>query len=177
MRRREGFSLLELLIAVSVLAVLASIGFRGLGPILDTQARVQAETRRWADMTRVMEQLARDLSLALEPPRSGAPGQLVITRRGEDDITGRGARRVAWRLSEGRLEYLTWPRADARETDAPLVSVVLEHAAALELRLLHADGAWSALPAPSASAGAARALEVQVVLADGERITRLLLLP
>ena len=67
---QRGFTLLELLVALGVLALLATIGWRGLDSILAAQLAVQAEMRRWSDIDRVMQQLGRDVSLAIEAPKA-----------------------------------------------------------------------------------------------------------
>jgi general secretion pathway protein J len=172
----RGFSLLELLVAMAVLALLASISFRGLSSILDADARVQAELRRWGDVGRVMEQLGRDLSLAVERPVQEAAGELVIRRRGEGDggAAQSGVQQVGYRLRAGTLEYLAWPAGPAPGA-APAASIVLEDISALELRALGPDGNWS--PLRGAAGVAPRAVAAEIVLAGGERVWRLFLLP
>jgi general secretion pathway protein J len=165
----RGFSLLELLVAVALLALLAALGFRGLSSILDAEAHVQAETRRWSELAVVMGQLGQDLSLALARPVATAAGELAITRLGESDAGAlqSGPRRVSYRLRGATLEYQVGPSA----------SPILENVAALEVRALGPDGAWAPLrPAPGQAELMPRALEAQIVLAGGERITRLFIL-
>ena len=162
MRRARGFSLLELLVALGVLALLAAMGWRGLGSVLDAQAAVQAEARHWDDVQRVMQQMGRDLSLAIEPPRHEPSGELVIVRLGEEDAGG--PRRVNYRVREGVLEYDAQP--------------VLENVAALEFRSLGPDGQWRPLLRdPRQPQAAARALSAELVLAGGERVWRVFPLP
>ena len=170
----RGFSLLELLVAMAVLALLAAISFRGLSSILDADARVQAQLRRWGDVGRVMEQLGRDLSLAVERPVQEAAGELVIRRRGEADggAAQSGVQQVGYRLRAGTLEYLAWPPAPGA---APVASIVLEEVSALELRALGSDGNWS--PLRGAAGVAPRAVAAEIVLAGGERVWRLFPLP
>lgn len=190
---QRGFTLVELLVAMAVLAVLASVSFRGLSAILEAEARVQSETRRWNDVAIAVAHMSRDLSLAV--PRTvrdiagsarsaiivgnsldGSQGQLQITRIGDGDNASSqgGLRRIEYRLRAGTLEYLVWPATDLAPGAAPSVNPVLENVAGLELRALGQDGTWSATwPAGQQANALPRALEARIALASGERITRL----
>lgn len=174
MPRQRGFTLLELLVALGVLALLATIGWRGLDSILGAQLAVQAEMRRWSDIDRVMQQLGRDVSLAIEAPKAQG-GELVIVRLGETDAgpAQNGPRRVGYRLRDASLEYAV---------DLPSAGVaagkVLENVAAFDLRVLQADGTWKPLRAGSDVPGAAaRALAAEITLGSGERVLRIFPLP
>lgn len=195
--RAAGFSLIELLVAVAVLAVLASISFRGLNSVLDAESGVAAETRRWNELAIVTSQFGHDLSLAVARParddsKSDRPAlslrqapaasgsddgaHLALTRLGDDDGAGAasGLRRVAWRLRDGTLEYLVWPSVDAAPGSLPVVSEVLQNIAGLELRALGDDGVWrGAWPAGGPAEALPRAIELQILLAGGARVIRL----
>ena len=174
MPRQRGFTLLELLVALGVLALLATIGWRGLDSILGAQVAVQAEMRRWSDVDRVMQQLGRDVSLAIEAPTAQGD-ELVIVRLGEADAgpAQNGPRRVGYRLRAASLEYaVNLPSAGAQ------AGKVLENVAAFELRVLQADGTWKPLLGGSdASRTTARALAAEITLASGERVSRIFPLP
>ncbi len=189
---RHGFTLVELLVAIAVLAVLASISFRGLSSILEADAHVQSETRRWNDVAVVVAQLGRDLSLTVPRPVRGSAGevlaamvisgplnetrsQIVVTRLGDSDgaPSQGGLRRIGYRLREGILEYLVWPAVDSAPEAAASVNPILENVADLKLRALDQNGSWSAVwPVGQLINVLPRAVEAQIVLAGGERITR-----
>jgi type II secretion system protein J len=174
MRRARGFSLLELLVALGVLALVATLGWRGLGSVLESQARIQSEMRRWDDLQRVMQQLGRDLSLAVGRPMQDAAGGLFITRFGDPDAAAAqsGVRRVGYRLRDGALEYMT------EQTSTTYASTALADVGAFELRVLGADGQWRPMRREPLPADAPpRALAAEIVLASGERIRRVFVLP
>jgi len=188
-----GFTLVELLVAMAVLAVLASVSFRGLSSILEAEAHVQSETRRWNDVAVVIAQLGRDLALSVpRPVRDGAGqvlaamiisgpsdetrGQIVLTRLGDSDSapSQSGLRRIGYRLRAGILEYLVWPATDSAPNATPSVNPILENVTDMQLRALNQDGSWSAVwPVGQQANALPRAIEAQFVLAGGERITRI----
>ena len=171
MKLERGFTLLELIVAVALLAVLAAVALRGLGSVLDAETHSRGESRRWTEAAALMTQIGHDLSLAMETPSAGAGGELMIARRGDGTAPPLqvAPHRVGYRLRDNQLEHLHWSSPGA----PALVSVVLEDVTRLEARALTADGTWRPLnDAPAA----ARAVEVQIALAGGERISRLYLL-
>ena len=163
--KARGFTLVELLVALALLAVLAVLSLRGLSSMLDAESHVRGDTQRWSEVSMVMSQLGHDLSLASARPEL-AGGELVIARYGDSDVAPAqsGPQMVFYALKNGSLEYRV--RAVA--------SPVLENVAAFELRALGPDGTWSDLSKPAALP---RAVEAQIVLAGGERVTRVFLLP
>jgi general secretion pathway protein J len=161
----RGFTLVELLVALALLAVLAVLSLRGLSSMLDAESHVRGDTQRWSEVSMVMSQLGHDLSLASARPEV-ADGELVIARYGDSDVAPAqsGPQTVFYGLKNGSLEYRV------RAVATP----VLENVVAFELRALAPDGTWGDLSKPAALP---RAVEAQIVLAGGERVTRVFLLP
>ena len=161
MRRAPGFTLIELLAALAVLAVLAALSFRGLSSVLEAEAHVREETRRWNEVGMLLAQLREDVSSTIAVGGLGE-GYLVLERFGE--VPGMPPRRVGYRLREGAVEYLLW---------SPVLSAhaVLGGVAELRFTALREDGTWTPVwpPAPALP----RAVAVELVLAHGERLTRL----
>ena len=115
--RQRGFTLLELLVAMAVLALLGALGFRALSSVLEAETRLQAETRRWGDLALFFSQLGEDMTMAAERPVRGLAGRmspalsleqptdpihpnLVLTRLGigEGSAAQSAPRRVGYRL-------------------------------------------------------------------------------
>ena len=171
-RPRSGFTLLELLAALAVLAVLASLSFRGLSSVLDGEAHVREQARRWSEVGILLAQLREDISSSVEG-RGFALGastdaDLVLTRFAEQ--AGAPPRRVGYRLRGGTVEYLLWPQG--MDAGAPAAAyAVLASVADLRLTALRDDGTW--VPAWPPGQPLPRAVAVELALTSGERVSRL----
>jgi general secretion pathway protein J len=198
--RQRGFTLVELLVAMAILAMIAALGYRGLNAILDAEVRVQEQTRRWNDVGQFLEHFGQDLAFAIARPvrdagggvrpalvlfgspgelREQPEGQLALTRLGHREAGNKQGdlQRVGYRLRNGTLEYLVWASADAAPGASASVSPVLEHVAALQFRALDRNGTWSALWPAGLSDSLPRAVEARIRLESGEQVTRLVALP
>lgn len=122
--RQGGFTLLELLIAITLMAVIAVLGWRGLDSLLAGRERLNEANQQLRALTTVMTQLEDDLRRAWPNRLLGldrAPISFVL--EGEQlrlEIVreaGTGAltpmQRVVWQVRSGALErgFSGWPPA------------------------------------------------------------------
>lgn len=188
--RARGVTLLELLVALAALAVLALAGYRALSGLLDSETHLDAHARRWNDIARLFAQLDRDLSLAARRgarDAAGAPGPallagsgtLVLTRFGEGGESGWHAqpRRVGYRLREGAVEYLVWPAVDLAPGADPQPYRILDGVAELRVQAIDDRGLRSPGWPIGGAAVLPRGVQIDLVLAGGERIRRIVALP
>ena len=195
-RTAHGFTLVEILVALLVFALLAGFGYRGLGAVLDAGERVTAETRKWRDLALAFEHMrqsfaqAADRSIrdrydAVAPAFAGASTRnaseplVAFTRMGYAGHEGAAAdqQRVGYRLREDRLEQLAWPVLDQAPHTESHAIVLLEGVRELSLSYLH-EGKWHPnWPVPQSVAQHPAAVRVSLLLATGERFQRVFALP
>jgi general secretion pathway protein J len=157
-----GFTLVEMLVAISIFGVMAVVTYRVLDTVLVTRERVSEEYRRWRDVARAIAWLERDFEAVQARPVRDASDQLAaplvgtegltqsdesaiaFTRSGELDESGLALppSRIGYRVRDGILERLTWPGLDQATHSLPTVAVVLRGVAAVVLRYRDAAGAW-----------------------------------
>ena len=201
----RGFTLLELLVALAVFAIMAVAAYSGLSNVLHTRAAVEIENRRLAMTQLAFHRLAQDLEQVV--PRSvrdqygdSLPAlrgniqdadALLFTRAGWDNPLGQpraGLQRVAYRLREGRLWRLHWAVLDQGGLSEPREIMLLDRVRELRLRFLDQDDDWRNDWPPTADQQnhterkpqpdpLPRAVEISLTLEDWGEITRLLRLP
>lgn len=192
-RRPGGFTLLELLVAVALMACIALLGWRGLDSLLrarDGLAADLAHTRgmqlAFAQLQNDCEQLAAAALLPHRAPLVITAGSLILVRTSRADGEAAQVKVVAYRLRDGVLSRReSRPTRDLRILDLlwSAVSDERDHAQDLvlqtgldgmRLRLWFADGAgWrnpgiDVMPAGAgADAVAPAGLEVALQLPGG----------
>lgn len=192
--RSAAFTLVELLVALALFALLAAFAYRGLNAMLESRAALELESRKWRDVALFVSRIERDLGAVLPRKATGASGTalapvsshvetavgregLALTRSGSplQENALAAPQRVAWRLREGRIERLAWAGVDASPREEPRAVALLGGVAALGFRFLDPRGGeWrQAWGAPGGNEPLPAAVEVAMTLASGERIVRL----
>ena len=107
----RGFTLMELMVAIAVLALLATISWRALDGMLRTQQQVRQQTDQNLTLQTVLAQWSSDWDalLALEQPIAW-DGQLLRLTRSHPQLPGQGAMVVAWALRQEAdgTHWLRW---------------------------------------------------------------------
>jgi general secretion pathway protein J len=195
--RQRGFTLVEVLVALTIFALMSTLAYRGLTSVLETRKHLAEDNRRWRDLALTLAQLEQDLGQAvnrpvrdsgglLQPALVGNPQPLAseatlsLSRMGLAWQTGVAAdvQRHGYRLNNGTLEQLAWPVLDQAPLSAPAVYPLLQRVSRFELRYLDAAGNWQPRwPLPGVAAVLPAALEVVVELDGGTTVTRVFVLP
>jgi general secretion pathway protein J len=82
-----GFTLLELLVAITVLSIVSMIAWRGLDSLIGTRARLDPETEAVRTLLTVFGQVERDLANAASPTLFGVSGPSLRVRQSVSEGT------------------------------------------------------------------------------------------
>ncbi|MBI6897499.1 prepilin-type N-terminal cleavage/methylation domain-containing protein [Pseudomonas putida] len=160
MSRQAGFTLIEVMIAILLMAVVSLIAWRGLDSVSRADRHVRDASEDQQAILRVFQQLERDLALRatvelVEPPLPGRepPGKpllpavraradrLELVRSGA--VSGSSLQRVRWYVRGGTLYRTAAPLRERFPLPAPKAAVaVLDNVSAFELRSWQAKGGW-----------------------------------
>lgn len=194
-------TLIELLIALAIFAVISAITYGAIRAATEAQRRIEAQTTRFAALRKAIAVIGRDVSQMIGRPIRDEYGEplpalrssdgdlysMEFTRTGWQTSTGVNRvrlRRIAYALDDGRLLRLIWNVLDRAEDSLPSSSVLLTEVDAMEIRYLDTDNQWlSEWPLERAGAETSfdaelpRAIEINMDIANIGRIRRLFALP
>jgi general secretion pathway protein J len=192
-RPQSGLTLIELMVAVALLALLTVMAYRGLDSMTRANERTLAESERWRGATLFLERFAADVSQpARRPVRgpAGAPlaawwGRTMSEPAGADaqfefsrkSPPGQDETRLGYRLRGGIIELLVWRVLDRAPVSSPEVYPLLENVSALRFRHLDARGVWQEQWPVSDAEPLPRAVSIEFTLAEGPSVKRIYALP
>lgn len=188
--RQRGLTLIEMLVAIVILAILAVLSYRTVAAMTDASRQVDERGRRFERLADTVSQIDRDLTFTTDESAAGLglrgdgggagrPGELRFPTTTSAYRTGREAAPalVGYRLQDGRLEKLVFPQpwmADGQ----PAVRVLLDgRVKDFRLRFRDRAGNWYGQWPVQSATGLPSAVEYRLELNDGGTVTRLVALP
>lgn len=198
--RQAGLTLVELMVAVALLAVITSMAYRGLDSMTRSSAHSLAVGEHWQGVALLFERIASDVAQPSRRPVRAlvdkdpalpewwgrplnnasadidpAAAQLEFTRKSSP---GRDEVRLGYRLHADKVELLLWPALDRASGSLPEIYVLLEGVSTLNFRYLDSTGTWQDnWPTVGSKETLPRAIAVEITLNDSTNLHRLFALP
>lgn len=188
-----GFTLLEVLVAIAIVALIALLGYRAIASLTDSETRLTAEATRWRTLDLFFARLEGDLRQAVPRP-ARLSDALAPACLGSTDATGNSllefsragpefalepdsaGQRLAYRLQNGALEVLYWASYDRPQGLDPTAYTLLDGVTSFQVSYLTQAGTWADTWPLGGEAPLPRAVKVDLTLASGESIERWLAL-
>ncbi|HIP53143.1 MAG TPA: type II secretion system protein GspJ [Chromatiales bacterium] len=191
-----GFTLLELLIAMSIFSIVAAIAFAGLHTVLSAQEGIKNESERLAELQKAFIIIQRDVGQAVDRSIRDGFGDHQAAMAGGDsrsfplEFTRTGHAnprneprsnllRVGYRTEDGSLIRTVWHSLDQAAEEQPSEVVLLSGLSSIVFRFIDEEGKpqrqWpkSSLPDQPPPSALPVALELVLELEDWGEIVRL----
>lgn len=200
MIRQRAFTLVELLVALFITAVVFALGYGAIEQAVRNREALAANQERIADLQRAIRILVQDLSQVVARPVRDAVGSgleaafvgnagdgtlLAVTRAGWANPAGvqrASLQRVRYRLVDGKLQRESLAELDAVAAAPKRIRNLIDGVQSVRVRFRDQSGSWVEVwPQPSAVGGAEAAffkrpiaVEVTIEFSDWGRIVRLI---
>lgn len=155
----HGFTLIEVLIAMAVFAILAMLAYGGLAQVINNKEKTSEALHRLKDLQITMSKINRDLTQLSSrdgrdeqgsPLTSLSAGQgnellIQLTRNGWRNPAKIGRshlQRVAYRLDEDKLVRITWPYVDRALDGQATETILIDNIKNASLRFLDDTNEW-----------------------------------
>ncbi|HEB58848.1 MAG TPA: type II secretion system protein GspJ [Gammaproteobacteria bacterium] len=156
---RAGFTLVELLVAMAIFALFATMAYGGLSTVMQTRARTDAVSAQLTALQMAVMFIERDTGQIVPRPVRGQYGSevpalftfsgdeqvLEFTRTGYANPAGRQRshlQRVAWAFADHKLYRLSWPVLDRAPDSEPVREVLLDGVESVSWRFLDRSNRW-----------------------------------
>ncbi|TCK19404.1 general secretion pathway protein J [Thiogranum longum] len=192
MRGMRGFTLLELLVALSIFAAIGVMAYSGLANVMRQQSQTEAYADRMQDLQLAYRVLKRDFEQIIDRSIRNEFGDVMpalvtggdyagveFTHAGYPNPAGylrSNLQRVAYLVDDDRLVRRSWRVLDRSQDSQPDEQQLAEGVRAFSVRYLDLQDNWqerwppASQAAPPAGASAStqwpRAVEVQLTLDD-----------
>lgn len=172
----SGFTLLEILVALTIFALMSLITYRGVSMVIDTRSAVVSETQYWRELTLAFERIENDLSQLAPRPWRDANGALQAPLRSVSSVqvpqglefirfdANRAPLHGVYECRAQSLQLKLYPRPDLAAEDTPVVHVLLNNLSQCELAFLDQNNQW--LPTWAVANMRPRAIRVRVAVAQ-----------
>jgi general secretion pathway protein J len=172
MRRQRGFTLIEILVAVAVAAILAVMAFESMQQALKSRERIKEHAARLQSLQFTMRSFVQDLAqLSARPVREPLGGdfqpavesgtEFIFTRGGWTNPVGlerSTLQRVRYVLRDDKLYREYWLVLDAQVDLQPITRLLLDGVLSFKVRYMNEGRQWQDIWPPVAQAGGALTL-------------------
>lgn len=201
--KQNGFTLFELLVAVSVFAIASAMAYSGLMQVMNARKHTGDAEARLTEIQLTFLYLERDLQHIVKRPIRNSFGsvegeimgdeladyRLALTRTGwrvPEYIQRSNLQRVGYLLEDEKLYRISWAVLDQAQDSQPKRMQILDQVENVEIRFLGANNewgnSWNSLDSPLQQTqqpqpkGIPRAVAIKITLKDQGEINRMFLL-
>ncbi len=192
----HGFTLIEIVVALAVFALVGVMASSGLNAILQWQANLEAKSEQIKSIQLTLKYLEKDINRAIARPIRDQYGdrQPAFSSDGESimSLTYSGWRnpagllrshlqRVAYEYDDNKLKRYSWNRLDGAISEDGREATLLDEVEELKIEFLNPVNAWvdrwPPLNTSGNDAGLPRAVSISFDAEPLGKITRIITVP
>ena len=189
---KSGFTLIEMVVAIAIFAVVGVLAYGGLNHVLKNQEHIQDSEERLKNLQLTFRYLERDMSQIIDRSVRNQYGDIQYAFIGDEEkaisFTHSGWRnpanlarsklqRVAYELSDKTLKRYTWSQLDGAIAEEYFSTNLLEDVESLSMRYLDQSNRWHTTWPPlntnPESIGIPKALEITIKTQPWDEVKRI----
>lgn len=156
---KSGFTLLEMLVALSIFSMLSVMAYGGLQSVITTKQATEKTASRISEIQLAMMRISDDLRQAITRKTRNEYGDFLpamqSSKNGDETTawTRAGYRNpahlkrsniqhVAYKLDKQKLIRITWPVLDRAQDTEAMETAIVSNVESIEWRFLNNDSEW-----------------------------------
>jgi general secretion pathway protein J len=153
-----GFTLLEMLVALAIFALLSVMSYGGLRSVMEQQSATELEAEQLGELQKIYLLMQRDFEQVVPravrdeygeelPPLAGEEA-LQLTRGGWNNPLGHPRstlQRVGYAYTDEQLVRYTWTVLDRAQDSVPLEQPLTKEITLMQVRYLDDKGEWKTI--------------------------------
>ena len=194
--KQSGFTLIEMIVAIAIFAVVGVLAYGGLNRVLDSQEHLQESAVRLKNLQMTFRYIERDMGQIINRSIRNQYGDLQNALVGDEDraisFTHSGWRnpanlirsrlqRTSYELTDNTLTRYTWAQLDGAIAEEYFATELLQDVESLSMRYLDQSNQWHTTWPPLNSdpnqTNIPRALEVTIKVEPWDEIKRVFAAP
>lgn len=156
--KSAGFTLIEVIIAMAIFAILATLSYAGLQSVIDSKTNTEASLERLQQLQMSMLSISSDMQQLSNRDGHDALGGILNKLSTQDpdlivSFTRSGWRnpasqrrstlqRVAYHLDEDKLIRIYWPYVDRANDEQRIEQILINNIESFEIRFLDNKNQW-----------------------------------
>jgi len=195
MKKRNGFTLIELMVAILIFSIISTMSYRIILILVKTKEVVTSNQQKWSSLSRFMNRVNEAWINKMPIPVYDTNGKIMPDVYGREtinekydsqlEITIAGSigdnvnkstppKRVGFRFINNKIFYVIWNVLNRVQSTQPEIYLILDNVKNFNIEYLYTDQQWRAFwPANGGNLYSSPvAIKMTIELENGEIITR-----